>query len=406
MDIVRWIIVVGLGTVSGWLLVKYMTVHPLLMDRYLVGTMLAALVAIWTAASVLQGVGLTVALILALGGFVVGYAVATYSILDRDDELPLPPLARTASDPGKGHTAVIYFTHGEPESYDPIGWINQFNEFDAQGIRFVPFFARPVFIWRLRRSYLQVGRSNHRGIHKRMLAALEAAYRAEGDQTTRFYLSFLDDNPRPHAAVIQALNEGASRIVVAEVFLTRSNHTAEGETLIETLDVPSFGVPIRYTGPMWDSELLRRMFVARCNAHLGEIVKTETAVLLVGHGQPDAWDKEWPTETEQEMGFRREVLELLVEDGYRRELLGSAWMEFKKPRPAELVRMVLERGAKQVLYFSAAISADSLHSQYDVPALVAKADIPEHIRVLNLGAWNDDPLVIEAIKQKVDAQLG
>ena len=30
----------------------------------------------------------------------------------------------------KFDTAVIYFTHGEPETYDPIGWLNQFREFD------------------------------------------------------------------------------------------------------------------------------------------------------------------------------------------------------------------------------------------------------------------------------------
>jgi hypothetical protein len=45
----------------------------------------------------------------------------------------------------------------------------------------------------------------------------------------------LDDNPRPHAAAIQALNEGASRMVVCEVFLTDSNHTAEGKNQIEEL---------------------------------------------------------------------------------------------------------------------------------------------------------------------------
>jgi hypothetical protein len=26
--------------------------------------------------------------------------------------------------------------------------------------------------------------------------------------------------------------------------------------------------------------------------------------------------------------------------------------------------------------------------------------------LINLGAWNDDPIVIQAIKEKIDAQLG
>ena len=46
-------------------------------------------------------------------------------------------------------------THGEPETYDPIGWINQFAEFDEQKIPFVPLVARPIFLYRLRQVVVQ-----------------------------------------------------------------------------------------------------------------------------------------------------------------------------------------------------------------------------------------------------------
>ena len=50
---------------------------------------------------------------------------------------------------------MVYFTHGEPEMYDPIGWINQFTEFDEQEISFVPLIARPYFLHKLRKGYLK-----------------------------------------------------------------------------------------------------------------------------------------------------------------------------------------------------------------------------------------------------------
>jgi len=62
-----------------------------------------------------------------------------------------------------------------------------------------------------------------------MLAKLEQSFRTQGDTNIKFYISFLDDNPRPDTTAIQALNEGASRIIVSEVFLTISNFTAKGE---------------------------------------------------------------------------------------------------------------------------------------------------------------------------------
>jgi sirohydrochlorin ferrochelatase len=242
-------------------------------------------------------------------------------------------------------------------------------------------------------------------MHIQMVRSLEAAYRAEGDTTTRFYYSFLDDEPRPDAALIQALNDGASRVIVSEVFLTISNHTAEGEHQIEEVHAEDLGVEVKFTGPLYDSELLRSMFVQRANANIGDTDKSKVGILLVGHGQPDEWDVEWPTETEQEIGFRTDVLKALEADGYRAENLSLAWMEFKDPKPAGKVEEFVENGVEKVLYFAAAISADAIHSQYDIPALVNEARVPDGFPLINLGAWNDDPIVIQAIKEKIDAQM-
>jgi len=406
MEYLGLLLALGLSFLLGVLVVNFLTAHPLKMNWYLLAASVVFFLLLIILVAGFRGLLLLIAVSLSLVAFLVGYIVMTRSFLGREDPRPIPKLTREKGDPGLGHTAVVYFTHGEPETYDPIGWINQFNEFDEQGIRFVPLVARPLFAYQLRNKYLEVGKSDHRKMHTQMLRQLEGAFRAEGDTTTKFYLSFLDDNPRPDAAVIQALNDGASRIVVSEVFLTISNHTAEGEELIKALNVEEeFGVPVRYTGPLYDSETLQSMFVNRADANIGDTDKSKVGILLVGHGQPDEWDVEWATETEQEIGFRKDVLKLLEADGYRPENLSLAWMEFKEPEPADKVQEFSRNGVEKVLYFSAAISADAIHSQWDVPALVNKARVREGFPLINLGAWNDDPIVIQAIKEKIDAQM-
>jgi protoheme ferro-lyase len=404
MKILRWFIVGVFAISLGVLFVQYLSVHPLQMSLYLLSSCIVLFILILYLKAGFQGTSRLIAVLLTMGAFIVGHLTMTKIILARDDPRPIPELTRELGDPGSGHTAVVYMTHGEPETYNPIGWINQFNEFDEQGIAFIPMLARPFFFNALRNSYLEVGKSNHRFIHEQMIASLEATYRAEGDTTTKFYLSFLDDNPRPDAAAIQALNEGASKIIVSEIFLTISNHTAEGEHQIQELNIEeTYGVPVEYTGPLYDSDTLKSMFVERANANIGDTDKTKVGILLVGHGQPDEWDVEWPTETEQELGFRNDVLALLAADGYRPENLSLAWMSFKEPKPAEKIEQFLDNGIKKLLFFSAAMSADAMHSQYDIPELVYEADFPEGFPVLNLGAWNDDPIVIQAIKEKIDA---
>ena len=404
MESLRWILALAFSAMSGALLVGYLTTKPLAMSRYLAATLAsltAAGASIWSLGDgpprlLLAGICLCATLFT--------YWLAAKRVLSREDPRVVPDLVRAEGDRGQGHTAVIYLTHGEPETYDPIGWINQFREFDELGTRFIPFLVRPLFLHLLRDKYLAVGRSDHGRMHRRMLASLERAYRESGDQDTRFYLAFLDDAPRPDAAVIRALNEGASQLVISEVFVSISNHTAEGEELIESVAPERFAVVLR-AGPLWDSAILHAMFVDRASKAIGDTDRSRVGVLLIGHGQPPEWDALWPTETAQEIRFREQILDLFEAHGYRRSLLGMAWMEFREPKPAQRVEELVAQGATTILYFAAAISAAAIHSEYDVPALVARARVPDHVRLINLGAWNDDPIVIQAIKAKIDGQL-
>ena len=406
MQYIKWVLLAILAFMLGFFVVEYMTVHPLTMSSYLLLSAVVGFIIVVLLALGFKGKRiLPFALVVTIVAFLAGYIIRTETFLAREDNRYLPELVREEGDPGDGHTAVVYFTHGEPETYDPIGWINQFNEFDEQGISFVPLVARPFFVHQLRDAYLKVGLSHHRQMHMQMMQSLEEAFRQEGDDKTQFYIGFLDDNPRPDAAVIQALNDGASSIIVSEVFLTISNHTAEGEELIEAVDVEKYGATLDFTGPLFDSDTLRSMFVQRTTDQIGDTDTSKVGVLLVGHGQPDEWDVEWATETEQEMSFRQAVLDDFTESGFQPQNLSLAWMSFKEPKPAPKVEEFVQNGVQKVIFFSAAISADSIQSQYDIPELVHEAQVPEDLPILNLGAWNDDPIVIQAIKEKIDALM-
>jgi len=373
------------------------------MSFYMFIATLAMSALVWVLASLFRGEELLLAVCLSLLFFSAGYGLRTQQVLSHEDSRSAPKLTRLKGDPGDGHTAVIYFTHGEPETYNPIGWLNQFRELDQQGIPFVPWVVRPLFIFQLRQAYLKVGQSHHRQMHIQMLKQLEGTFRAEGYTSTKFYLSFLDEEPRPDAALIQALNDGASRIVVAEVFVSISNHTAEGEKLIKEVHAEELGVPVVFTNPLWDSTPLQQSFVVKADAALDGTDKAKVGLILVGHGQPAEWDREFPTETEHELSLREQILKRLEADGYRMENMGLAWMEFREPQPAEKVEALIMNGVEKIFYFPAAISADSIHSQYDIPKLIGEAKVPAGVPLVNLGAWNDHPLVIQAIREKIQS---
>lgn len=402
LRVVSWVSAVVLSVLLGVALVQYLVAPSLTMAAFAVACTLLALALI-----VLVSVGFRRwARLLAVGviliGLVAGYLVSGMTFLNRTEERHLAPLNPPLAEQ-RDHAAVIYFTHGEPTGYDPSPWIETLQEFDADQVPFMPKFLRPLFFHSFRAEYLKLGGSPHNYIQQAMVRSLEERYRAQGDDKTRFYLAFLDAKPRPDEVAIRAINEGANKLAIATVFVTVSNHTQAGKDQITALGLDAYGVPVCYGDPLWDSETLQQMFVARANANLNGMDKSQVGVLLAGHGQPDEWDKTFPTETEQEQLFLDAIKQRLIADGYQAENISQGWMDFKKPEVGDAARRLAIQGVKKIFVFAAAISASSLHSLYDIPEQVTASGLSRDVEVVNLGAWDDDPLVIQAIKEHLDA---
>ncbi|MHA2175964.1 MAG: sirohydrochlorin chelatase [Candidatus Hodarchaeales archaeon] len=404
MDLVFLGIEMVITFLIGILMVKFLTVHPLKIDFYLSmlwGSILVfiSLILLLPFSNLYLGL---VSLVLSGISFITGYYLMTIQVLKVSEDLVLPNINRNESDLGDGHIAVVYLTHGEPETYNPIGWLHQFKEFDELKTPFIPFIARPFFLYQLRKKYLKVGRSDHRRNHQLMIQDLEQDFRNSGDTNTQFYLSFLDDTPDPVTATINALNNGASHIILTEVFVSNSSHTLEGEKLVKEFNPAKYGATLSFTKPLWDSRALHQMFLAKLDEKVLESDKSKVGILLVGHGQPESWDKLFPLQTTQENSFREQIRDLLEKNGYSYENIGLTWMEFRNPRPAAKIKDFLDRGIEKIYYFAASISAEAIHSAYDIPDLIHASVLPKHVETVNLGAWNNHPLAIKAIKNRID----
>jgi len=402
MNNLRWVLVGALAICAGIALVRYLTVAPMLMSLWALICVFLLGGLVFLIARSFHTVQVLVAVALALAGLAIGWLGANAMFLHQEEQRSLPAVNPPAPDL-RDHTAVVYLTHGEPPGYDPMPWVETMKEMDSLKVPFMPTALRPLFFNAYRNEYLKLGGSPHNIMHGAMINSLERLYRQDGDETTRFYLSFLDSNPRPDEMVIRAINAGAKRIVLMPVFVTISSHTEAGQDMVKELNVAQYGVPVCYAEPLWDSELLQQMFVERARKFADDSPRAKVGILLVGHGQPAEWDAVWPTQTTQEIEFREGIVEKLVADGFLRENISLAWMGFKNPPADEEAVRLAKNDLEKLLVFSATISASSLHSIYDIPNTVAQANLPENLEVINLGAWDDDPLVIAAIREKIDA---
>jgi protoheme ferro-lyase len=396
-----WIFSALLAATCGVLFLAYLVSSPLRMSIFV--ALLVGCLIVWgyLAFRFFHGWTLAADFGLLLVLFATGYLGATRVYLAQSEENNLPAITRSEGDPGDGHTAILYFTHGEPPAYSPMPWIETFHELDQDGVSFVPWPFRPFFLNNVRREYLAIGGSAHNKVHQIMLHSLMLSMPEELNRGTRFYQAFLDSPPRPDEMAIQAVNDGASKLIVLPVFLTDSSHTIAGFEMLEALGLEKYGVRVCEAKPLWDTEALQKMFVARADTHLNDVDKAKVGILLVGHGQPDDWDAIYPTQTEQETKFRDQVRERLIQAGYLPDNILLAWMEFKTPKITPAVQQLAALGVKRILVFSASISADSIHSDIQVPEAVEAAKLPENIQVVNMGAWGNSPLVIEAFRQRI-----
>ena len=118
MNNLRWLAVVVLAVLLGVMFVQYLSVHPLQMSIYLIATCVALFVLIVVLKVGFQRASLLLAVLLSVVVFLLGNIATTKIILARGDPRPVPELIREPGEPGSGHTAVVYFTHGEPETYN------------------------------------------------------------------------------------------------------------------------------------------------------------------------------------------------------------------------------------------------------------------------------------------------
>jgi hypothetical protein len=198
------------------------------------------------------------ALALIIISIIIGYSFANYQFLNKSNDYDLPSIQRT--DGGDGHTAILYFTHGEPPGYDPMPWVATIQELDNDNVPFIPWFFRPMFFNTLRNQYIMSGGSPHNKLHYSFIDNLRRAMPEERELGARFYLGFLDTPPYPDQIAVQAINDGASKIIILPVFVTESNHTLAGVEMIEGVEPEKNNVDVSYSGVLGDSARARTCY--------------------------------------------------------------------------------------------------------------------------------------------------
>ena len=153
MDFLLWIVFSIITALTGVFLVQYLVTSPQRMGFFLILILVLLAGSIVWAVIIFDTQQSLAVIIFGLTCFIVGYLGATTRFLKQQENRPLPAINRSPGESGLGHTAVIYFTHGEPPAYDPFPWLETIRELDHDHVPFIPFAFRPFFFHAIRKEY-------------------------------------------------------------------------------------------------------------------------------------------------------------------------------------------------------------------------------------------------------------
>jgi protoheme ferro-lyase len=335
----------------------------------------------------------------------IGYAVTTFFVLSRrrDPDAPLPEIQRALAGPGK--TAVIYFAPAESEAYDPRVAAQGFETADyPQALP--PTLLRPLYLRDLKRKYAAVGRDPDRAAHFKLAQKVQDRL----GKRYRVYIAFYNDQPALRDVATEALREGSQRLIVLHARLTNPPPQVRPAELLAPLRLARYGATLLETAPLWNSDLLPRLFVRRALAATEGADRAQVGLLLVGtghplprRGQPDSPAQQ---RQHQEMAFQKRVRLALIRAGFADDKVTLGWLRWQHPRlPAAAAQLAAE-GCARIYWIASGLVTDGLTTLHDIPAQLRPAGAATGVEISGLGAWGDEDVVAEAMVERVKQVAG
>jgi protoheme ferro-lyase len=328
----------------------------------------------------------------AIGGFAL--AAALVPVWTR----PHPGAATPQPGEDNGLVAVVLLAEGEPERYDPSLLTAAFRDLEETDVPVPPEAARMLVYLSEKTRYASIGGSPARAAARAVAETLAARLRTKRNDID-VLPAWLDPPDRMDDAVAAAAASGYRRIAVVPFGIADSLYLDRAKRSVDDLGLAAAGVRVAYAPPLWSSSAIARAVAGRVLAAVAPAERATTGVVLVGHGQPWQWDREYPAGSEHETYFAQRVRALLLEEGFGQELVRIGWLDWQDPGVSEAVRHLLAFGCRHVVVVPAAMPVETLGTLIDLRGSAEEAVLGTAVRLDVLPAWGDRPAVIAAVAE-------
>lgn len=333
-------------------------------------------------------------------GLSAGYWLASASLplYARHDTDPHKPPERAAA--GRDVTVVV-LSFAAPKRYRVGRTASHVRRLLDSGALGMPTSALPFVFLAERSRYRAIGdylpaRASTYAIADQMETLLSES------EFGRVVIAWSDGSPSLLGSIVASTATGAGDVAVVTLgadgsFLSR-DAILDLESASET---DSTRIRAVFAPSIWHSEGLACRLVTRILETTLGASPEEVGVVLVGEGQPAAWesfDQGW---RERENYFNQRVRLLLTEHGIQEQHVRTAWLEWQTPDVTEAVRHLAALGCVRIVIAPSTIACVTLSTALDLEHMVASARVAENVRTVTLPPWGDDPALATAAADAV-----
>ena len=329
------------------------------------------------------------AFIFGLAGIAGGYALASTLLSSRVvDDVP----------DGLPTTAVLILGEVEPVEYSPRSTAAALDRLADEGLLTASIGVLPFLFMAQKTRYRAAGGvSPAQGQLDALARRLASAVRTL--PVGEVVAAWCEGEQSLSARVAEAASRGFRTVIVAEALIADSLEVDHAKRAVDALRLPSGGVKVSYSGPLWRSEGVAHLVTDRALAETED--PATTGVVLVGQGQPEERSRSNRSFDEQETAFLNRVRMLLIERGIAEQNARIAWADWRTPDVTGSVRHLAALGCRRVVVVPACYPLDSIATLLDLQLSVRQARVDDTVSVVTLHAWDDDPALLEALRSEI-----
>jgi protoheme ferro-lyase len=407
MRFIPWAIALLASTGAGALACGALVARRRVIVAYLAGTGLTMVVTVmawgtvWSEAHRPDTV-IAVAAI-SLGTFVGGYALGASLLGSVTSRAPATLTLLPGSGAVTGGVHVVLLSDEEPKEYDPAAVTAGLARYEDGDVDLPPEVARPLVYASERSRYHVAGGSPARGVVRAVAASLETVMKAD-DEADDVTVAFCVGEPSLASAVSGIIARGGRRIVVAPLAPAWSPAFSEAMHTVPLPTVVAAGASLETARPLWSSQHVSAMIAQRAVSTLGGDRSTDGIVLL-SEGDPWEHTKDHEEYREQMTFLIQRVRAELVQAGVSANRIKRAWLWLEEPDVAESIRHLVAVGARNIALVPVTFPTETISTLTDVRYAAEQAAADTGASVNVIAPWGNDPAVVEALKESVEATL-